>query len=609
MPQSATKVRLADVELDVSSAELRKNGVTNRLPEQPFRLLVALLERPGEVVTREELRKRLWTADTFVDFEHGLNAAVKRLREALDDSADRPIFIETIPRRGYRLIAPVEILTPFPDAGAAPVGGLLRKHYTAGAAVLLVVLAVGIAATLRGPGLVDRYRRKTIGSIAVLPLQNFGAPDDGYFADGMTEALTTELTGLKAFRVISRQSAMQYRGTNQLLPQIARELGVDALVEGSVLRVGTKVRISVQLIQATPERHLWAKNYERERTDILSLQREVSQAIASEVKGAVVPGAPAGQSRQVRPAAFDAYLRGRYHFQRFPNGLAASVAAFEEAVALDPTYAPAMAGLALSYSISAYNERPGEMFPKAMSAARKALEIDDRQAEAHAAIGVTKLNFEWDWGGAEREFKRALELDPDSINVHARYATYLLDMRRFEEAIAEAKRGVDLDRVSRYANLHLGWIYLNARRYDDAVSQLGRTLALDPSYRTPRRFLAWTYTLMGKYDEANAAFAQLGIADTAADAAYLHGVSGKRDRALRVIERLVQKSLAGKGDSYALAFAYAGVGDRDLAIRWLTRAFDERNPQLPQLANDPFLDNLRADPRFQELLRRMNYPR
>ena len=315
MSLPAQVVRFGPFQLDVRAAELRLNGDKTKLPEQPFQILTALLEKPGEVVTREELRQRLWGADTFVDFEHGLNTAVKRLREALGDSAENPRFIETLPRHGYRLIVAVE--KPEPIAAAAEIRA---RPWRLWLAVVIAVAAVAIASALiwrqRRP---ERLRAVRIESLAVLPLENLsGNPDEEYFADGMAQALITELGKVQALRVISWQSVKQFKGTNKPVPQIARELRVDAVVEGSALRAGDKVRITTQLVQANPERHLWSESYERDLRDILSLQGDVARAIASEINVKVTPQEHArlASPRPVNPEAYQAYLRGDYYLEK-----------------------------------------------------------------------------------------------------------------------------------------------------------------------------------------------------------------------------------------------------------------------------------------------------
>ena len=608
MPLPAQTVRFGPFQLDLRAAELRDNGTTTKLPEQPFQVLVALIEHTGDVVTREELRQRLWKSDTFVDFEQGLNTAVKRLRELLGDSAEKPQYIETVPRHGYRLMVPVERL----DSAAPAIVDTTarrRKVWLTASALLLVAVALGVIWRQR---VLERFRPVKIESLAVLPLANLSRnPEEEYFADGMTEALITDLGKVHALRVISRQSVMQYKGSNKPVPQIAQELHVAAVVEGSALRSGDKVRISVQLIQARPERHLWSESYERNLRDVIALQREVSQAIVGEIRGKVKSAdeVSLAKAHPVDPEAYEAYLRGRYHWHRWPEGLDKSVEYFQKAAEKDPSYAPAYAGLALCYTSMSYFEPPKENFPKARAAALKALELDEALSEAHAALGYVKLNSDWDWAGAEREFRRALELDPNSSDAHDRHATYLVTMGRLDQGISEAKQALALDPLSRYMNMQLGWVQMMARRHDAAIDQFKKTLELDPNYEWVRVLLAWSYTLNGQYPEAFAEYKTMGEYGSNNNVAgFLYAVSGRRSEALRVVERMRRLSEQTYVDPYMMAVPYAGLGDRDNAMRLLMRAYEERSAEMPQLKVEPFFDNLRSDPRFQELVRRMNYP-
>ncbi len=611
VPLTPQTVRFGPFVLDLRAAELHQNGKTVKLPEQPFQVLSALLEHPGEVVTREELRQRLWKSDTFVDFEHSLNAAVKRLREMLGDSAEAPRYIETLPRHGYRLIAPVEGAKPaVPDAQIRP--SRTRRMVLAIVAGLVILLVLGRWPWPRLQGLLERFHTVPIESLAVLPLVDIsGNPEEEYFADGMTEQLITELGKVRALRVISRQSVMQYKGTNKPVPQIARELHVDAVVEGSAMRAGDRVRITTQLIQANPERHLWAESYERNLRDVIVLQREVAQAIVGEIRVTVTPQEQAQltTARPVNPEAYESYLRGRYYLDRWPDQLDKAVESFQHATEKDPNYAPAFAGLALCYSSMGYFDSPREVFPKAKAAAIKALEIDESQPDAHAALGFAKLNFDWDWPGAEREFRRAIELNPNNTDARHHYASYLGAMRRFDEAIVEAKRAVSLDPLSLRMNLRLGWVYMIAHRYDEAIDEYKKTLELDPNYFQARLYLAWSYTLKGKYPEAYAEYKTMGDYGSSNNfVGFLYAVSGRRSDALRVIERMRRLSAQQYVDPYNMAIPYAGLGDRDNAMRLLTKAYQERSAEMPQVNVEPFFDNLRSDPRFQDLERRLNFP-
>lgn len=583
-----------------------------KLQGQPIEILKLLLEHPGEVITREELQGKLWPADTYVDFEHSLNAAVKRLRDALDDSADTPRYIETLARRGYRFIYPVDGLeTPALPAPSSRIGRWVWLGSLTALALMTALIALNVGGW-RGP--IFRGGTRPISSIAVLPLANLsGDPEQDYFAEGMTEALITELGKISALRVISRQSMMQYKGTKKSAPQIAQELNVEAVVEGSVLRAGDRVRISVQLIGAVPERHLWAESYDRELRDVLALHSEMARAVAGEVRAKLTPQERAllASARPVNPEAYAAYLRGRYFWSRIlVEGLEKALESFQRAIKDDPSYAPAHAGVAFCYARLGYSRPPKEFFPKAKTAALKAMELDETLAEAHSALAEVKFLFDWDWPGAERDYKRALELNPNSVDAHWQYGLFLVRiMGRSDEGIAEAQRAQQLDPLSLLTNAALASNYLRARRYDEAIAQYKKTLELDPNAWLARDSLAWCYTLKGMYSEALAEYKKLEeFPFDHARLAYLYAVSGKRNEALKAVRELTRSSLRQYVDPFDVAIAYAGLGDKDRVFEWLEKAYGERSAAMPVLKAEPFFDSLHSDPRFQELLRRMNFP-
>src|SRR5271165_2150032 len=436
-------IRFATFAVDLQTRELRKNGLKLKLHGQPFEVLAMLLEKPGEVMGREQLRERLWPTDTFVDFDHGVNTAINRLREALGDSADNPRFIETLPRRGYRFLASVDSNTPSspasqPATSMAPEtlpvtakenGGPPDKRknlvWILAAAALLVGLLIAASVGDFRHRLFGKQPSAPIQSIAVLPLVNLSNDaNQDYFADGMTEALTTDLGKISALRVISRTSVMQYKGTKKPLPEIGRELQVDALVEGTVLRSGNHMRITANLVQASPERTLWAESYESEVGDILTVQTQVAQAVAKEIQVKMTPAEQKllSNARPVNPEAHDDYLRGRYLCSDDTReGLDKSIPYFRRAIQEAPDDPLGYAGLAVCYSLVAW---AGDMFandltsknslPAARDAALKALQLDPNLAEAHTALGTVRMVLEWDWAGAESEFKRAIELNPNS---------------------------------------------------------------------------------------------------------------------------------------------------------------------------------------------------
>ena len=553
-------VRFADFEVDTRSGELRKSGRKIRLPEQSFQILELLLDRAGEVVTREELHQRLWPAGTFVDFDAGLNNAVRKLRDALADPAESPRYIDTLPRRGYRFIASVEappVAALEPTAAQVPArraGFRLRLSGPGApvAALLAVLLALAVSGTR------ERWRGRSapvkIESLAVLPFENLTG-DDGqnYFVDGMTDALITKLAQVRALRVISRTSVMQYKRANKSLPRIAEELDVDAVVEGTVTRSGARVRVTAQLIHAPTDRHLWARSYERELRDVLALQGELAGAIAQAIEVKLQPEEQRRLSRTtaVQPDAYEAYLKGRFYWsERSPTGLLKAVGYFQQAIERDTGYAPAHSGLSDAYRLFDLSglAPPRESMPKAETAARKALALDDTLAEAHASLAGVLYRYHWDWEGADREFQLCLELEPNNAEGHRAYAIYLLTVRRHEEALGEARRARELSPLSLVINTELGTALVRAGRYDEAIDRLQKTLEIDP------KFARAYATLAGAYD-----------------------VKGDRPRAVALVEK--SASLSG-GAPHPWLGGFSGA----------------------------LFDRLSDDPRFQDLRRRMRLP-
>jgi TolB-like protein/DNA-binding winged helix-turn-helix (wHTH) protein/tetratricopeptide (TPR) repeat protein len=632
-------IRFGVFEVDLRTGELRKHGRNIKLHGQPIDVLGMLLERPGEMVTREELQKKLWPEDTFVDFDHSLNTAINKLREVLGDSADNPKYVETVPRRGYRFIYPVAAMSPSPvgggdaaatvGAGLVPVpqarerpqGAPLRKHWRLAVAAGLIVATLAALAALNVAGLRERLLvfvgarhgvpLQKIESIAVLPLENLsGDPEQEYFADGMTEELITTLGKIGALRVISRQSVMHFKGSKKTLPEIARELNVEAIVEGTVQRSGQHVRITANLLHAPTDRHLWAESYERDVRDVLGLQSEIARSIASEIRVRVSPQVQArlARSRPINPEAYGAYLRGQYFWNGTPQQLPNCVRSFQQAIDREPSFAPAYAGQALCYASLGFSQPPTEVFPKVRAAATKALEIDDTLAEAHVALARVKMLFDWDWRGAETELKWAIVLNPSSSDAHFPYSNYLTAMGRFEEAFAEAKRARDLDPLSLKTNAQLGWAYMHARRYDEAIVQYIKAVELDPNGGWAPGQMPWGFTLKGDYTQAFAEYEKIGTPANDPFLGYLYAVSGKRKEALQVAHELERLSKTQYVSQYDIAVPYAGLGDKDRALFWLNRAYEERATQMYTLNVDPWFDSLRPDPRFQDLLRRMNFP-
>jgi TolB-like protein/DNA-binding winged helix-turn-helix (wHTH) protein/cytochrome c-type biogenesis protein CcmH/NrfG len=627
-PAPAPKaLRFALFEIDLQAGELRKSGARLKLQEQPLQILIALLLKPGEVVTREELRKKLWDADTFVDFEHSLGTAINKIREVLGDSAEKPRFIETLPRRGYRFVAPVERI----EGSVAPrqepparVAKATRRSRRAATWLAGLATASAILVLLAGLYIYRGWRLSHAASsellprsLAVLPLVNLSRdPEQEYFADGMTDELITDLAQIRALRVISRTSAMQYKEAHKSLGQIARELNVEAIIEGTVLRSGDKVRITAQLIQVPNEKHLWARSYEGDLRDVVALQDRVAHDIAAQIRIELTPQDQArlGGSRPVDSQAYEAYLKGRYYWDKMSiDGFTEGRKYFQESVTRDPDYALAYAGLSDSYQeLSIWGALPPlEASPKSEAAAQKALSIDDSLAQAHAALGNAHFLYDWKWSDAEREFKRAVELDPQYATAHIEYAVYLSAMGRQEEAVAEAKQAHVLDPVSQTTNSLQGLVYFLGRRFDEAISQLQNTIALYPDTAINHDMLAACYEQKKMYSEAMDEYRKAGA---------IGGLSSHRLAALRQafaasgFKGYLQEELKSETAEsqrlhpYASARLYARLGQRDLAFHWLEKAYLARSHDIAFIKVHPELDNVRTDPRFQDLLRRVGFP-
>lgn len=617
-------LRFGQFQVDLSAGELRKQGRRVRIQEQPFQVLTILLERPGEVITREELHKRLWPADTFVDFDHGLNIAVNKLRQALGDSADEPRFVETLPRRGYRFLASVQAQAASPPVEGSPPATRLatRWRWPAIAVAVLALVAVVFGGALARVwwGRRTASAARPIESLAVLPLENLsGDPAQEYFADGMTDELITDLAQISTVRVISRTSVMRYKGTRKgSLPEIGRELGVDAVVEGSVVRYGNRVRVRAQLIRASTDQHLWAESFEREMRDVLRLQSEVASAIARQIQVKLAAQWPATPRSIgfVQPEAYEAYLRGRLAWnKRTEAGIQEGIDYFQQAITIDPNYAAAYSGLADSYTTLGYLSYlpPAETFPRAKAAAAKALALDDALAEPHASLAYAKLYFDWEWAEAEKEFKKAIAINRSYATAHHWYSVYLTAMERPEEAGVEIRRAQQLDPLSLAIRTDIGFQLYYTRRYDESVLQLKDALQLNPNFPLAHLWLGRAYQEQGGYRKAIDEFDLAGKelrdwAPAVAAIGYVQGKAGLRADGRRTLEHM--KELAEKKyvTAYGVALVYAGLGDKDRAFAWLDRAVEERTHWLVWLKLDPRWENLRSDPRFEQVVRRVGLP-
>ena len=485
--------------------------------------------------------------------------------------------------------------------------------------IVMAVLAAALLAANVG-GLRDRaFHRASapgIHSLAVLPLENLsGDPQQQYFADGMTEELTTELSQVSSLRVVSRTSAMRYKGTQKSVPEIARELNVDAVVEGSVEREGDRVRITAQLVQGANDTHLWAKGYERDFRDSLRLQDEVAQAIVDEIQLKLTPQEHARFARNdvIDPAAHEDYLRGLFHLN-LHNGPdeRKAIEFFQAAIKKDPAYAAAYAALADSYRALIFNSNaaPGDVLPQSKAAAKRAIEIDSQLAEAHTSLATNLADYDWDWAGGEREFQTALRLNPNSSITHLSYAHFLRQEGKIEEAIREARRGVALDPVSPQGTFLLGQSLYEARRYDEAISQLRKALDLEPRFWPAHLYLGKTLAEQGQYQEAVEELRKAGdfTAEPYATIGYVYGRMGRAADASKVIADLQEQSKQGYVAPTDFAKVYLGLGDKEQAFAWLEKGYQQHDFWLTFLKGDPMFDSLRSDPRFQNLVRRIGLP-
>jgi TolB-like protein/DNA-binding winged helix-turn-helix (wHTH) protein len=641
--------RFGVFEADVSAGELRRNGHKLRLSEQPLQILLMLLERPGEIVSREELRGRLWHDQSFGDFDHGLNNAVLRLREALGDSSENPRFIATVHRRGYRFIAPVqlvlpvqkpveerageaeapaeishEVLVPMEPPVLSPSQGLSAANPGVRPKLIAWALVALCAAALLIVSLIAWSGHKSAGapaSLVVLPLENLsGDPNQDYFADGMTDDLIANLAKIRSLRVISRSTAMAYKGTRRPLSQIARELHVDAVVEGTVLRAGDRVRITAELVQVSSDHHLWADTYESQMGDVLALQNRVSSAIVKEIRINLTPGdrERLAGSPSVHPEAYENYLKGRYYWNKRTNqSLARAIQYFGQAVQQDSRYALAYAGLADSYSIlgaTIYGSvSTGEAAGKAKDAAEKALALDPQLAEAQISLATVKFNYDWDWAGAEEDFRRAIQLDPNYATAYQRYSLYLMAMGRVQSSLDQIDRARQLDPLSISINFSDGWRLYLARQYGNAAQQLRDTLEMDPSNSLVHLILGQTYEYMGNPEAALTEFREAarlapGTPLMTAGLAAAYARSSHRPEALRLLASLSVQAQHEYVSPYYIAVIYAALGETNQALDWLDKAYADRSNGMVFLRMDPDLDPLRGNPRFKAIQKKLQFP-
>jgi TolB-like protein/DNA-binding winged helix-turn-helix (wHTH) protein/Flp pilus assembly protein TadD len=626
-------LRFGVFELDLNTGELRKSGRTVRLRPQAAKVLGILASRPGQLVTREDLQGQLWGQETFVDFEHSINLCIREIRTALSDDAATPRYIETLPRQGYRFIAPIQeprqlandpaidLQRPAPTNGTTSVILAPGRSYWPLALVgAVAVLAIAIVAAVTNQG---DWRSRFFGgaagpvrAIAVLPLQNLtGDSAQDYFADGMTEALTTDLARMESLQVISRTSTMQYKAAKKSLPVIARELNAGAVVEGSVQRFGNRVRVTAQLVRAADDRHLWAETYERDFRDILALQDDVASAIAKQIEsrlGGPQPQ-PLAKTQAISPEGYEAYLKANFYLDQFE--LQKSIEYYSQAIKLEPNYAPAYAHMARAYFFLAFfgTLPPQEGWRKVKEAATLAVEKDDLLADGHGALGLAMLHYDWDFAGAEREFKRALELNPNNADIHHDYGHYLMAMGRVAESETESKRAVALDPMGDVLTSCLCWHSFAARNYDRSVGQAQKFLSSHADDPFELSIIGWDYQQKRMPEQAIAKFKK-AVEVTKDDSFYLavlgHGyaMAGNRREAEKILQTLSDRGKKSYVSPFDLALIHAALGEKDKAFALLDKAVAERSTFIVYSKWEPRLDPLRSDPRFTQMLKEIGLP-
>ncbi len=611
-----------------------------------------MIEQKGQLVTREEIAGRIWGKDVFLDTDNSINGAIRKIRQVLKDDPQEPRYVETLSGRGYRFIAPILDEGPQTPAPArhessnpkeAERGTMLAQPIaeerrskaddpssavTIGAwrrfgwlAFLFSCCAIGIAAWIGwmhfyGPGVA-----RPIRSIAVLPLQNLsGDPAQEYFADGMTEELITELSRIQSLKVISHTSVMEYKGTRKHLPQIARELGVDSILEGSLIRENDEVRVTVQLLDGPADRHIWSESYERPLHGVLNLQREVAEAVARQIRIALTPEQEArlAAPRTVEPEAYEAYLRGRYYLSTqftLEQPLLQAKGFFEQAIHKDPGFAPAYSGLGdVYFYLALFHHVPQEAgLQSALEAIHKAIQLDDSIGEPHDTLGLISWRHDWDWGAAERELDEAIALAPSYPCAHEDRAELLAFLGRRAEALAELTRvnQIDFGPSAAHTEAH---VYFQLRDYPNLLDASLRGVASNPNEWLEHLNLGIGYEGTGKLPEAISAYQKAvalsnGDQDARASLAHAYAAIGNRVEAEKIVKDLDHRSKDSYVSPYALATIYAGLGEKDKAFQYLEKAFDERSLDISwSLKADLRMDNLRSDPRFQNLAKRVRLP-
>lgn len=640
--------------LDPAERRLLRDGEPVALTPKSFDLLVLLVENSDHLLEKEEILKRLWPGQ-FVE-EANLSFNISSLRRILGNGENGRSFIETVPKKGFRFVAHVEEC-PRPDRSGAveshgeavPAEGqvledaLLRQPSAAELEIpeatiktvktdrgvstlrlgLLILGSVALAVFVYAFFIREKASPPppSVASLVVLPLENLSNnPTEEYFADGMTDALIGDLAKIGGLRVISRTSSMYYKGKKRSLPEIARELKVDAVVEGTVQRSGDRVRIRAQLIHAATDQHMWAETYERDLRDVLQLQSEIAQAIARQVQIKLTTAEQARLTvrQPINPKALDAYLQGRYLFwnKRTNENLLKSKEYFQRAIIEDSSYALAYAALADCYTslgavqISALS--PIEARARAEDAAVKALELDSSLAEAHSALGNVYY-YNWKWDAAEKELKHAIELNPSYANAHNSYASFLMSQGRVDESIAASNRARELDPLSLAISVQRAFLLENARRYDEAIEQLTQVIAVDQNHYQAHWMLGHTYAVNGQFEQAIvAAEKAVALSERSPGAlgmlGMIYGLAGRRAEAIKILNELLELNERRYVTPAALAYVYIGLDDKDHAFVWLEKAYQERSNFLAYLKVVPVADPLRTDPRFDNLVGRVGLP-
>jgi TolB-like protein/DNA-binding winged helix-turn-helix (wHTH) protein/Tfp pilus assembly protein PilF len=615
--------RFGPFEFDSSNGELRKHGGKIKLHGQPVEILALLLAQPGTTVTREELQRRLWPDNTFVDFESSLNAAVKRLRAALSDSPEKPKFVETLARRGYRFIAPVEMIENnrhFTQRVASQVDivptkrTLARRKAVLAASGLGLVAALGLAIWLAA----FRIKADVIDSLAVLPFGSSSDPDAEYLSDGITESLINNLSQLPNVRVMARSTVFRYKGKDADPQKAGNDLHVHAVLSGRLLQHGNTLIVQAELMDVTTGSQIWGGQFNRKAEDVFALQEDLSREIAEKLRMRLTGDEKQRLAkRHTEDAeAYRSYLKGRYYWnKRSPEGAQKAVDYFQQAIDKDPAYALAYAGLADAYTnFSFFNVAPSrDAMPRAKAAATKALEIDDHLAEAHDSLGYISFVYDWDWSAAGKHFERALALNPTYTKAHNWYPFYLSSLGRSPEALAVAKSALDLDPASPAVSHNLAVQFYLARQFDQAIEQCQSTIEMDPNFAVAYQVLGQAYLARGMNREGVRVFEKYsalsrGGIDSLALLAYAHARLGERRQALRILEQLKVASKEHFVPSFFFALVYAGLEDKDQAFSWLEKGCEERFTRFAYLKVEALWDPLRSDQRFSDLIRRVGIP-